>query len=728
MSLGQRRHREMHFHVGLWLLAATTVRRAVAGDYVPRAHDHVTEEEKFCAEQMPYLVIGSGGQADNDDEAHDAEFKAYFAALSPAKDPHVEIGSKSATSTPLPELPNHPPSYSFCRPHLLRAYHRNALPGYEYGSEDCPYWAQMATPDRKFFRRLSFEHLSQFRLMEPWDPPLRFDKKESDQTFAVRSAGTTTTTSTVEEEVVSSDNGISSDEESSTSPKTSTVMLYIGAFRNGTDGMHFAAQHPELEVHFFEPSNDFFQDLVTHVAKDKGVDSTGEMKPENFKEEHDQQKRRLFFHNYGVGAKTEVLQLALGADGSTTDNAGWMQAHGHEFDKMESILIKSVDEMFRSVARLGPPKKRYEILHINCEGCEYQVLPSLSFGTLSSIPHVQYASHMMDVSMAEVHQDLAAQAAAAEAEARKVQEQKGVLESSSSISGESSTVPTSEPVEVNIDHMTLLYTLHGRKLTRTLSNMCRAHNWLSNTHRRVQGLPFIWERWVRKCHWEEVDMGEINLPPRLDSAGVSGGEGEGNEATFSAPASSSSSSTPEKQGVVLVAETKPPGVHLVDFTNEVASNLFGRRMQEKQGEQEDAEGAKLGTQGLPHSFEVFANACAMTICNNGGLTPTGQLEYYWGFTFEEDPDNGMARCFGISHNEATVEWESARGVHRERGDDQDEHGKEVSATTPSSSSRRTSRIDASPRNRVTMRFLVPPEVVSEGEFKEKSRRAKHADP
>ena len=36
--------------------------------------------------------------------------------------------------------------------------------------------------------------------------------------------------------------------------------------------MHFASQFPDLEVHFFEPSNDFFQDLVNHVDKPSGLD------------------------------------------------------------------------------------------------------------------------------------------------------------------------------------------------------------------------------------------------------------------------------------------------------------------------------------------------------------------------------------------------------------------------------------------------------------------------
>lgn len=40
-----------------------------------------------------------------------------------------------------------------------------------------------------------------------------------------------------------------------------------------------------------------------------------------------------------------------------------------------------------------------------------------------------------------------------------------------------------------------------RRMGRSLAAYCEMHEALAATHRFVRGLPFMWERWVRKCHW-----------------------------------------------------------------------------------------------------------------------------------------------------------------------------------------------------------------------------------
>merc|ERR1719424_1370000 len=63
-----------------------------------------------------------------------------------------------------------------CRQVLLKALFLDAVPGYKYNAtEECHFWTHFATRDRSVegSRLLDFNVLSEYRLMEPFVPPLR---------------------------------------------------------------------------------------------------------------------------------------------------------------------------------------------------------------------------------------------------------------------------------------------------------------------------------------------------------------------------------------------------------------------------------------------------------------------------------------------------------------------------------------------------------------------------
>lgn len=322
------------------------------------------------------------------------------------------------------------PHYAECRIPILTAFWRNRIPAYRYSASDCGFWGHIGLPDRDFHKALRWDAISDFRLDEPFDPPFRFD--DVDEPEYLEFIGEDSIGKF--EKIVNSrapPNNPLGGVPAALPPGKTTTMLYIGAFRNGTDGRHFAAQHPNLEVHIFEPSTQWFQELLRNVMED----------------ERGRESQQFFFHNYGVARRTEVRILALQGDASTAaTHVSWAESA-----ESETILVKSTSEVFRAVERLGRnPRKRIELLHINCEGCEYSVLPSLNFATMASIVHVNIATHII----------------------------------SSEVQSTSRSIGTS------------------------ISEYCKLQEHMEKTHRRVAGLPFVWERWVRKCHWVYVDHEE----------------------------------------------------------------------------------------------------------------------------------------------------------------------------------------------------------------------------
>lgn len=200
--------------------------------------------------------------------------------------------------------------------------------------------------------------------------------------------------------------------------------LYIGAHRAGEDAA-FLHQQNGLRMHLFEPSPTFFQSLRETF--------TGHP---DFK-----------LYNFGLGAETRWATLWQGETGSRTSDTS---RHGMFVPEVqaqeERVLIRSTAEAIPEIlGRHG--NQSVELLHVNCEGCEYDVIAGLRAARLlSRVNQVQLATHLLE-------------------------------------------------------HLEPGATFHENvefSMQVSVKRYCEMHRHLSETHERVFGLPWVWERWARR--------------------------------------------------------------------------------------------------------------------------------------------------------------------------------------------------------------------------------------
>ncbi|CAK9068721.1 unnamed protein product [Durusdinium trenchii] len=198
--------------------------------------------------------------------------------------------------------------------------------------------------------------------------------------------------------------------------------LYIGAHRGGEDGLEFHRRGVALQMHLFEPSPTFFRSLVRSLHGVPG----------------------FTLHNYGLGAKTRRAFLRVRGTASRV-------VEGSEEDT-EAVLIRSTAEAIPEVLAQSR-QSSVELLHVNCEGCEYDVVQGLGdTGQLARISQVQLATHLMDY--------------------------------------EGPSADFHEAVSLS--------------LQVSVKRYCAMHRTLSQTHERAWGLPWVWERWTKRNKREEL--------------------------------------------------------------------------------------------------------------------------------------------------------------------------------------------------------------------------------
>lgn len=200
------------------------------------------------------------------------------------------------------------------------------------------------------------------------------------------------------------------------------TVLYVGAHRDGSDGVYINRAYG-LQVHLFEPSPTFFGQLREAVGNNSA----------------------FTLHNYGLGLETRDARLRIDGMGSTTlekhDSGPQDAAAG------EDIAVRSAAHVVRELAKQGP----LELLHVNCEGCEYDVVKGLyEAKRLANFPQIQLATHLLQVPA-------------------------GIWEA---------TAGTEEYMRAQMEISARRY--------------CEAHLFLAETHERVWGLPWVWERWTRR--------------------------------------------------------------------------------------------------------------------------------------------------------------------------------------------------------------------------------------
>lgn len=198
--------------------------------------------------------------------------------------------------------------------------------------------------------------------------------------------------------------------------------LYVGAHRGAEDGVHFH-RHLGLRLHVFEPSRSFFRSLREAIGDVEG----------------------FTLHNYGLGAETQRMHLDVGGIETASRVVDPSSSSDAVPNGTEEVLIRAAPEAVAEV--LGREGGEVELLHVNCEGCEYDVLEALRASRqLAGVEQVQIATHLLP-----------------------------------------HTLPGAdwqEAVQLSLQVSSIRY--------------CEMHRALSETHERAFGLPWVWERWTRR--------------------------------------------------------------------------------------------------------------------------------------------------------------------------------------------------------------------------------------
>ena len=188
--------------------------------------------------------------------------------------------------------------------------------------------------------------------------------------------------------------------------------MYVGGNIHGEDGLILHSKYPLSKIHIYEPVPSFFDELVSY-----------------WKIQQQGNNVRVAFHEYGLGMHNKTLFI----DTADLDGQGTfiMDADiSHGLIKLQ--IIDAASEIDGIFATEGP----VFLLHMNCEGCEWEFFNSaFQSNRISQIPTIQFSLHYL-------------------------------------------------PLDRSADEIGLHY--------------CRIHETLSQTHSLDFGVPFAWQRWTKK--------------------------------------------------------------------------------------------------------------------------------------------------------------------------------------------------------------------------------------
>lgn len=201
-------------------------------------------------------------------------------------------------------------------------------------------------------------------------------------------------------------------------PEEKCVVLDIGGNTDAADTNKLLRVYPQCIFHVFEPVPPFFA------------------KPEKtYQDPHFDGK--IFLHNVGLGRKNaEVGMFASEVNGQSTflgKNNEKNQRHKNE--KTWTLSIRNMETILTDLYGLEDPSQKVSLLHMNCEGCEWETLLSMGErGLFERFEVIQFGTHN-----------------------------------------------------------------YGEEGVGVRSwQLCQIRDYLSKTHRVVSEVPFGWERWVSR--------------------------------------------------------------------------------------------------------------------------------------------------------------------------------------------------------------------------------------
>jgi len=152
------------------------------------------------------------------------------------------------------------------------------------------------------------------------------------------------------------------------------IIFYVGGNTDGADGVHLMQQCPKCKMHIFEPVPEFSKKLL-----------------ETWKNHVAQNNWDVTVHDYGLGAYTRTIQLkASEIVGQSTFGMKGSDANLNE-TKVDLQIMRTADVVKILTSGTGG---KIDLLHVNCEGCEWEMLENLIEDDIhKNIRMVQFSSH-----------------------------------------------------------------------------------------------------------------------------------------------------------------------------------------------------------------------------------------------------------------------------------------------------------------------------------------------
>jgi len=155
--------------------------------------------------------------------------------------------------------------------------------------------------------------------------------------------------------------------------KDGNLIVYVGANTDGADGVELMRKCPQCIIHIFEPVPTFNKILTEKWDGHKvsnGWDAT--------------------VNKFGLGSNDRIVKLSKASIiGQST--FGMKETEGGDFEELQiRDASKAVGEVLRSLK----DKTEVDLLHVNCEGCEWEMFENLiSSGIHTKIRMIQFGTH-----------------------------------------------------------------------------------------------------------------------------------------------------------------------------------------------------------------------------------------------------------------------------------------------------------------------------------------------
>lgn len=152
------------------------------------------------------------------------------------------------------------------------------------------------------------------------------------------------------------------------------TVVYVGAHAGGHDGffMHLARG---CAVHMLEPMPSYFAALRRAAAPYRAAG--------------------VSVHNFGIAPRSALLHVPRRVErGQATSHASLLRTGRPTASAARPIAVRLLT-LEEALERLGLARQKVDLLHINCEGCEWDLLEALvaSSGWPINFPVVQFGTH-----------------------------------------------------------------------------------------------------------------------------------------------------------------------------------------------------------------------------------------------------------------------------------------------------------------------------------------------